>query len=94
MKNYLIGTSLLLSSFVAPSFAEESKDFYLSIGGAQTFIQDIEGDTTISGTKYNLDSDIDSDFGYEIDEQANFLLPFYVGLYCWFYHWLWHCTQN
>ena len=67
MKNYLIGTSLLLSSFVAPSFAEESKDFYLSIGGAQTFIQDVEGDTTISGTKYNLDSDIDSDFGYEIE---------------------------
>ena len=47
MKNHLLGASLILSSFVAPSFAEESKDFYLSIGGNQTLIQDAEGDTTI-----------------------------------------------
>ena len=67
MKNHLLGASLILSSFVAPSFAEESKDFYLSIGGNQTLIQDVEGDTTISGTKFDLDSDIDSDFGYEIE---------------------------
>ena len=67
MRNFLLGTSLLLGSFVAPTMAEESKGFYLSIGGAQTFIQDVEGDTTISGTKYDLDSDIDSDFGYEIE---------------------------
>ena len=67
MKNYLIGTSLLLGSFIAPTFAEESKDFYFSIGGAQTYINDVEGDTTISGTKYDLDSDIDSDFGYELE---------------------------
>ena len=51
MRNHLIGASLLLGSFIAPSIAEESKGFYLSIGGAQTFIQDVEGDTTISGTK-------------------------------------------
>ena len=51
MRNYFIGASLLLGSFIAPSIAEESKGFYLSIGGAQTFIQDVEGDTTISGTK-------------------------------------------
>jgi hypothetical protein len=67
MRNYFIGASLFLGSFIAPSIAEESKSFYLSIGGAQTFIQDVEGDTTISGTKYDLDSDIDSDFGYEIE---------------------------
>ena len=67
MRNYFIGTTLLLSSIIVPSIAGESRGFYLSIGGVQTFIQDVEGDTTISGTKYNLDSDIDSDFGYEIE---------------------------
>ena len=67
MKNYLIGTSLLLGSFIAPSFAGESKDFYFSIGGVQTYVNDVEGDTTIEGTKYDLDAEIDSDFGYELE---------------------------
>ena len=69
MKNYLIGTSLLLGfgSFVAPSFAEETNGFYLSVGGGSTNVQEVEGDTTISGTKYDLKSDIGSVFGYEVE---------------------------
>ena len=64
MKNYLIGTSLLLGSFVAPSFAEESKDFYLSIGGGIAFPSDSEGDSTLGGTAY--------DFEYEVDNTGLF----------------------
>ena len=63
MKSYLIGVSLLAGSFSAPSFAE---DFYLSIGGTQQFVQEVEGDTTISSTKYDLKSDIESAFGYDL----------------------------
>ena len=64
MKNYLIGASLLAGSLSAPAFAE---GFYLSIGGTQQFVQEVEGDTTISSTKYDLKSDIDSSFGYDIE---------------------------
>ena len=64
MKNYLIGASLLAASVSAPSFAE---DFYLSIGGTQQWVQEAEGDTTISSTKYDLKSDIESSFGYDIE---------------------------
>ena len=53
MKKYLISTSLILSSIVAPSFAEESKDFYLKIGGGISFPSDVKGNETVSGTLYN-----------------------------------------
>ena len=66
MKNYLIGTSLLLGTFVAPSFAEESKDFYLSIGGGLAFPSDVEGDTTISGTKIDVTFPTDDPFIYSL----------------------------
>ena len=82
MKNYFIGASLVITSFIAPSIAEESKNFYLSIGGSQTFIHDVEGDTTIGGVMYNLDSDIESAFGYEIEvgtQIENWRLGFSYG---------------
>ena len=82
MKNYFIGASLLASSFIAPSIAEESENFYFSIGGAQTFIHDVEGDTTIGGVKYNLDSDTESDLGYELEfgtQIKNWRLGFSYG---------------
>ena len=66
MKNYLIGTSLLLSSFVAPSFAEESKAFYLSIGGGLAFPSDIEGDATFSGTTIDAKFPTDDPFFYSL----------------------------
>ena len=53
MKKFLIGTSFLLSSFIAPSFAEEKNNFYLSVGGGVAFPSDVEGDTTVSGTQYD-----------------------------------------
>ena len=51
MKKLLIGTSFLLSSFIAPTFAEEKNNFYLSVGGGLTFPSDVEGDTKVSGNK-------------------------------------------
>ena len=49
-KTFLIGTSFLLGSFIAQaSFAEESKNFYLSIGGGVAFPRDVEGDFTNGG---------------------------------------------
>ena len=52
MKKYLVSTSLILSAIVAPSFAEESKDFYLKIGGGISFPSDVKGNETVSGTAY------------------------------------------
>ena len=66
MKNYLIGTSLLLGSFVAPSFADESKDIYLSIGGGLLFPSDIKGDQTIDGTRIDAEFPTDDPFNYSI----------------------------
>tara|TARA_A100001388_G_C28706969_1_gene469181 strand:+ start:393 stop:1067 length:675 start_codon:yes stop_codon:yes gene_type:complete len=60
MRNYLIGTSILLSSFVAPSFAEESKEIYLSIGGGIAFPSDVNGDSTLNGTNYDATFSTDS----------------------------------
>jgi len=53
MKKLLIGTSFLLGSFMAPSFAEEANDFYLSIGGGAAFPSDVNGDFTLSGTRFD-----------------------------------------
>ncbi len=66
MKKILIGTSILLSSFLAPTFAEEKNNFYLSVGGGIAFPTDVEGDFTLSGTNY--------DAGYETKD------PFLYGL--------------
>ena len=51
MKNYLIGTSLILGSFLTPSFAEESKGFYLSIGAGAAFPSDVEAKAPLNGEK-------------------------------------------
>ena len=51
MKKILIGTSFLLSSLIAPSFAEEKNNFYLSVGGGLIFPSDVEGYTKVSGNK-------------------------------------------
>ena len=65
MKKYLIGTTLLLSSFVVPStIAEEKNDFYLSVGGGITFPSDIEGDFTTGGTKFDAKFSPDDPFIY------------------------------
>jgi opacity protein-like surface antigen len=77
MKNYLIGASLLAGSFAAPALAE---DFYLSIGGTQQFVHEIEGDTTISGTSYNLSADIENAFGYDIEFGKQFNENWRLGL--------------
>ena len=66
MKNYLFGASILLSSLVAPSFAEESKAFYLSIGGGLAFPSDIEGDATLSGTTIDAKFPTDDPFFYSL----------------------------
>jgi len=57
MKKFIIGTSVLLGSLIAPSFAEERNNFYLSIGGGVAYPSDIEGDTIISGAKIDAKYD-------------------------------------
>ncbi len=55
MKKYLLGTTLLLSSFLTPSsIANESDGFYLSVGGGIAFPSDSEGDARLGGTLYDL----------------------------------------
>ena len=61
MKKYLLGTTLLLSSFLAPSsIANESKGFYLSVGGGIAFPSDSDGDSTLGGTAYDLKFETDN----------------------------------
>ena len=64
MKRILIGTSFLLSSLIAPTFAEEKNNFYLSVGGGIAFPSDLEGDSKLGGTAY--------DFKYEVDNTGLF----------------------
>ena len=66
MKKFLIGTSFLLSSFIAPSFAEEKNNFYLSVGGGLAFPSDIENDATTSGIKIDAKFPTDDPFLYSI----------------------------
>ena len=63
MKKVIIGTSILLASIISPLQAEESKN-YLSIGGGIAFPKDSEGDSTLGGTAY--------DFEYEVDNTGIF----------------------
>ena len=63
MKKYLIKSSLLLSFLTSPIFAEESKNFYLSIGGGINSINEIEGDLDGTG---DVSFDTDSPFKYSL----------------------------
>ena len=65
MKKYLVASSLLLSSFTSPIFAEESKSFYLSIGGGLNSIGDIEG--------------VMEDNGFTFDTNSPFQYSFAIG---------------
>ena len=56
MKKYLVTSSLLLGSLTSPIFSEESKSFYLSIGGGINSINEIEGDLDGTGA-VSLDTD-------------------------------------
>ena len=66
MKKLLIGTSFLLGSLIAPTFAEEKNDFYLSVGGGIAFPSDVEGDTTLGGTKFDATFPTDNTGIYSI----------------------------
>ena len=66
MKKVLIGASLFLTSLVSPTIAEESNSFYLTAGGGVAFPSDIEGDSTISGDKYDAKFPTDSVGVYSI----------------------------
>ena len=58
MKNYLIGSSLIIGSLVGtPVLAED--DFYLSIGGGVAFPSDAESDYTVGGTVYDITEETD-----------------------------------
>ena len=70
MKKYLIASSLLLGSFTSPIFAEESKSFYLSIGGGINSISDIEADAAGTGISFDTNSPFQYSFaiGKEFDD--------------------------
>ena len=56
MKKYLVTSSLLLSSFTSPIFAEESKSFYFSIGGGINFVGDIESSVGVINGEYGTNN--------------------------------------
>ena len=49
MRGYFVISALLLGSLTSPIFAEESKSFYLSIGGGLNSINELEGDLDGTG---------------------------------------------
>ena len=56
MKKYLVASSLLLSSFTSPIFAEESKSFYFSIGGGINFVGDLESSVGVINGEYDTNN--------------------------------------
>ena len=67
MKKYLIASSLLLSSFTSPIFAEESKDIYFSIGGGVNFVGDIE--SSIGAINGEYDTNNPGQFSFAIGKE-------------------------
>ena len=65
MNKLFIGTSLFLTSIIIPVRTEESKN-YLTIGGGISFPSDSKGDSSLGGTLY--------DFEYEVDNTAIFTI--------------------
>ena len=66
MKKIFVGSTLLLGSFISPSFAEESKDFYLSVAGGLAVPSDVNGDITIGGVVYDASADVDNPAFYSL----------------------------
>jgi len=66
MKKVLIGASLFLTSIVSPAIAEESNSFYVTAGGGLAVPSEVEGDSTISGTKYDAKFPTDDTGFYSI----------------------------
>ena len=56
MKKYLVASSLLLSSFTSPIFAEEYKSIYFSIGGGINFVGDIESSIGVINGEYGTNN--------------------------------------
>ncbi len=66
MKKILVGSTLLLGSFISPSSAEESKNFYLSVAGGLAVPSDVNGDITIGGVVYDASADVDNPAFYSL----------------------------
>ena len=66
MKKYLVASTLLLSSFTSPIFAEEPKSVYFSLGGGVNFISDFEVDAEILGENINGSFDTNSPFQWSL----------------------------
>ena len=56
MKKYLIASSLLVGCISSPLFAEESKGFYLSVGGGLNAVSEVEGDVGADGFSFDTNS--------------------------------------
>ena len=56
MKKYLIASSLLVGCISSPLFAEESKGFYLSLGGGLNAVSEVEGDVGTDGFSFDTNS--------------------------------------
>ena len=63
-KSIVSGISLGLLSL--PLLASEN-NVYFSAGMGQGYVSEIEGDTTLAGTKYDLEADMDSAFIYDLE---------------------------
>ena len=63
MRKYWVISTLLLGSLTSPIFAEESKGFYLSIGGGINSINELEGDLDGTGV---VSFGTDSPFQYSL----------------------------
>lgn len=67
MKKYVIGTSLILGTLTTPLYAEESKNFYLSIGGGVAFTSDVTGD--LDGTTAEFETNNPLNYSFAIGKE-------------------------
>ena len=67
MLKHSILAGIAIASFTAPSLADvKNNPIYITVGAGNSFVSDIEGDTTISGTKYDLSSDMENSFFWQL----------------------------
>ena len=65
LRNSLVTTLIISASYGGTAIAEETKGFYLTVGGGTNIVQDTDWDETLDGEKYKGDVELDSKFSID-----------------------------
>ena len=65
IRNSLVTALILGASCGGTAIAEETKGFYVTVGGGTNVFQDVDWDETLDGEKYQGDVEVDSNFSID-----------------------------